>query len=238
VSVDFSNDDQLMDLMFKAGFDRVFIGLETPDPDSLREANKYQNIKQNLEESIKKIQSFGFEIQGGFIVGFDSDKPTIFDKQFEFIQKNGIVTAMVGILNAPRGSELYSRLLKENRLRGEISGNNVDINTNIIPKMNLEFLIKNYKNLVAKLYQPKNYYDRLKKFLVNYKVPGFSKAKIGFQEISAFIKSIFILGIVGKERKQYWKMFFWSLFKKPKAFPKMISLSIYGYHFRKIAENL
>ncbi|PNR95100.1 B12-binding domain-containing radical SAM protein [Petrotoga olearia] len=238
VSVDFSNDDQLMDLMFKAGFDRVFIGLETPDPDSLREANKYQNIKQNLEESIKKIQSFGFEIQGGFIVGFDSDKPTIFDKQFEFIQKNGIVTAMVGILNAPRGSELYSRLLKENRLRGEISGNNVDINTNIIPKMNLEFLIKNYKNLVAKLYQPKNYYDRLKKFLVNYKVPGFSKAKIGFQEISAFIKSIFILGIVGKERKQYWKMFFWSLLKKPKAFPKMISLSIYGYHFRKIAENL
>lgn len=164
VSIDFSNDDQLMDLMFKAGFDRVFIGLETPDPDSLREANKYQNIKQNLEESIKKIQSFGFEIQGGFIVGFDSDKPTIFDKQFEFIQKNGIVTAMVGILNAPRGSELYSRLLKENRLRGEISGNNVDINTNIIPKMNLEILVKNYKNLVAKLYQPKNYYYRLKNF--------------------------------------------------------------------------
>nr|WP_211286406.1 DUF4070 domain-containing protein [Petrotoga miotherma] len=176
--------------------------------------------------------------RGGFIVGFDSDKPTIFDRQFDFIQKNGIVTAMVGILNAPRGSELYSRLLKENRLRGEISGNNVDINTNIIPKMNLEFLVKNYKNLVAKLYQPKNYYDRLKKFLANYKVPGFSKAKIGFQEINAFIKSIIILGIIGKERKQYWRMLFWSLFKKPKALPKMISLSIYGYHFRKIAENL
>jgi radical SAM superfamily enzyme YgiQ (UPF0313 family) len=238
VSIDFSNDDELMNLMFKAGFDRVFIGLETPDLDSLREANKYQNIKQDLEESIKKIQSFGFEIQGGFIVGFDSDKPTIFDSQFDFIQKNGIVTAMVGILNAPRGSELYSRLLKENRLRGEISGNNVDINTNIIPKMNLEFLVKNYKNLVAKLYQPKNYYDRLKKFLSNYKVPEFSKAKIGFQEISAFIKSIIILGIIGKERKQYWGTLFWSLFKKPKTLSKMISLSIYGYHFRKIAENL
>jgi hypothetical protein len=78
----------------------------------------------------------------------------------------------------------------------------------------------------------------LKKFLVNYKVPGFSKAKIGFQEISAFIKSIFILGIIGKERKQYWGTLFWSLFKKPKTLSKMISLSIYGYHFRKIAENL
>ncbi|WP_370445888.1 B12-binding domain-containing radical SAM protein [Petrotoga sp. 9PW.55.5.1] len=238
VSIDFSNDDELMNLMHDAGFDRVFIGLETPDVDSLKEANKYQNLKKDLQESIKKIQSHGFEIQGGFIVGFDNDKPTIFDKMFEFIQNNGIVTAMVGILNAPRGSELYNRLLKENRLKGEISGNNVDVNTNIIPKMNFDFLINNYKNLMNKLYSPKYYYARMKKFLVNYIAPNNSKPKIGLQEIKAFIKSIFVLGIFGKERKHYWKTFFWGLFKKPQAFPKFITLSIYGYHFRKISSKL
>jgi len=238
VSIDFSNDKELMNLMHNAGFDTVFIGLETPDVDSLKEANKYQNLKRDLQESIKKIQSYGFEIQGGFIVGFDNDKPTIFDKMFEFIQNNGIVTAMVGILNAPRGSELYNKLLKENRIKGEISGNNVDVNTNIIPKMNFDFLVNNYKNLVNKLYSPKYYYERMKQFLVNYIPPNNSKPKIGLLEIKAFIKSIFVLGILGKERKHYWKTFFWSLFKKPQVFPKVISLSIYGYHFRKISSKL
>ncbi|MGC8611042.1 MAG: B12-binding domain-containing radical SAM protein [Athalassotoga sp.] len=238
VSIDFADDDELMTLMSNAGFDRVFVGIETPDPESLKEANKYQNIKHDLEKSIRKIQSFGFEVQGGFIVGFDSDMPTIFKRQFDFIQGNGIVTAMVGLLNAPRGSQLYERLRNENRLRGEMTGDNVDVMTNIVPKMDSNVLVNGYKTLVASLYNPQNYYKRLKEFLSIYKAPKFIKSKISLPEIGAFLRSIFVLGIFGKERKEYWKLLTWSLFKKPKAFSKAISFAIYGYHFRKVAEKI
>ncbi len=238
VSIDFADDDELMELMSQSGFDRVFVGIETPDPESLKEANKYQNIKHDLEKSINKIQSFGFEVQGGFIVGFDSDMPTIFKRQFDFIQNNGVVTAMVGLLNAPRGSQLYEKLRNENRLLGEMTGDNVDVMTNIIPKMDSKSLVSGYKSLVGLLYNPKNYYKRLKKFLAVYKVPNFPKSKISASEIGAFFKSIFLLGIFGKERKEYWKILTWSLFKKPKVFSKAVSFAIYGYHFRKVAEKL
>ncbi len=238
VSIDFADDDELMELMYQSGFDRVFVGIETPDPESLKEANKYQNIKHDLEKSIRKIQSFGFEVQGGFIVGFDSDMPTIFKRQFDFIQNNAVVTAMVGLLNAPRGSQLYEKLRNENRLLGEMTGDNVDAMTNIIPKMDPKVLVNGYKSLVDLLYNPKNYYNRLKEFLSVYKVPKFSKPKISLPEIGAFLKSIFLLGIFGKERKEYWKILTWSLFKKPKVFSKAVSFAIYGYHFRKVAERL
>ncbi len=238
VSIDFSDDDELMELMSKSGFDRVFVGIETPDLESLKEANKYQNIKHDLEKSIRKIQSFGFEVQGGFIVGFDSDMPTIFKRQFDFIQNNGVVTAMVGLLNAPRGSQLYEKLRDENRLLGEMTGDNVDAMTNIIPKMDSKALVNGYKNLVGLLYNPQNYYKRLKEFLSVYKVPNLPKPKLSASEIGAFLKSIFLLGIFGKERKEYWKILTWSLFKKPKVFSKAVSFAIYGYHFRKVAEKL
>lgn len=238
VSIDFADDDLLMNLMSEAGFDRVFVGIETPDSESLKEANKYQNVRHDLEKSIRKIQSFGFEVQGGFIVGFDNDMPTIFKRQFDFIQGNGIVTAMVGLLNAPRGSQLYEKLKNENRLLGEMTGDNVDAVTNIIPKMDSKVLVNGYKSLVNLLYSPQNYYKRLKEFLSVYKIPNFKKTKISISEIGAFFKSIFLLGIFGKERKEYWKILTWSFFKKPRLFPKVVSFAIYGYHFRKVAEKI
>jgi radical SAM superfamily enzyme YgiQ (UPF0313 family) len=238
VSVDLSDDEELMNLMEEAGFNRVFVGIETPDPDSLQEANKYQNIKHDLKISIQKMQSHGFDVQGGFIVGFDSDKPTIFQRQFDFIQETGIVTAMMGILNAPRGSALYERMRKEKRLIGEITGDNVNISTNFIPKMNPKVLIEGYKKLILDLYSPKNYYERLKKFLSVYKLPKLSRPKIDFNDVRAFLRSMLFIGIVGKERREFWKMLFWSLFKKPKYFSTTVALAIYGYHFRKIAEKI
>lgn len=238
VSIDLADDEELMKLMVKAGFNRVFVGIETPDPDSLKEANKYQNIKHDLKKSIQKMQSFGFDVQGGFIVGFDNDRPTIFDRQFEFIQESGIVTAMMGILNAPRGSALCERMRKEKRLIGEITGDNVNISTNFIPKMDPKILISGYKNLVNKLYSPRNYYVRLKKFLSVYKLPKLSRPKVDFNDVRAFLRTILVIGIFGKERKEYWKMLLWSFFKKHKYFPTVVAFAIYGYHFRKIAEKI
>ncbi len=238
VSVDLSDDDELMDLMEEAGFNRVFVGIETPDPDSLQEANKYQNIKHDLKVSIQKMQSHGFDVQGGFIVGFDNDKPTIFKRQFDFIQETGIVTAMMGILNAPRGSALYERMRREGRLIGETTGNNVNISTNFIPKMDPRTLIEGYKKLISALYSPKNYYERLKKFLSVYKLPKLSRPKIDFNDVRAFLRSTFYIGFLGKERKEYWKMLLWSIFKKPKYFSTVVAFAIYGFHFRKIAEEI
>ncbi|OAA30041.1 methyltransferase [Kosmotoga arenicorallina S304] len=239
VSIDLSDDDELISSMVQAGFNKVFIGLETPDMKSLKEANKRQNITHDLEKSIKKLHSSGLEIQGGFIVGFDNDTPTIFKRQFNFIQKNSIVTAMVGILNAPRGSKLYERMKAEGRLIGESIGNNVDVSVNFIPKMNLNILISGYKALVNRLYSPRNYYARLRKFLSTYRLPDISKPKrITFTEIKAFLRSIFVIGLFGKERFEYWKLLIWSFFKKRKYIPLIVALMISGFHFRKIAEKI
>jgi uncharacterized protein DUF4070 len=144
------------------------VGIETPEEASPGECNKFQNRNRDLVESVKKIQKFGLQIRGGFIVGFDNDSPSIFDRQVEFIQKSRVITAMVGMLNAPRGSRLYKRVGKEGRLLEGMSGDNTDLSTNIIPKMGYEKLARGYKRIIKGIYSPKPYYERVKAFLKEY----------------------------------------------------------------------
>ncbi|MDH7512309.1 MAG: B12-binding domain-containing radical SAM protein [Clostridiales bacterium] len=235
-SVNLSDDEELMQLMVKAGFRRVFIGIETPNEDSLAECNKHQNKNRDLIACVKKIQGAGLEVQGGFIVGFDNDPPSIFERQIRFIQKSGIVTAMVGLLNAPRGTRLYHRLKKENRLLNDPSGDNTDCSLNFVPKMNIETLINGYKNIVKTIYSPDHYYKRVIKFLKEYRPKQLrTKTSLKFSYFKAFLKSIWILGIKGKERLYYWKLISWTLLRRPRFFSLAISFAIYGFHFRKIA---
>ena len=236
-SINLSDDEELMQLMVKAGFRRVFIGIETPNEESRTECNKYLNKNRDLIACVKKIQDNGFEVQGGFIVGFDNDPPSIFERQIRFIQKSGIVTAMVGLLNAPRGTRLYHRLKKEDRLLNDPSGDNTDFSLNFTPKMNREILINGYKKIVNTIYSPKHYYKRVITFLKEYK-PKALKKKIHFKfcYFKAFLKSIWFLGIKGKERLHYWKLISWTLVRRPRYFHLAISLAIYGFHFRKIVE--
>jgi radical SAM superfamily enzyme YgiQ (UPF0313 family) len=239
-SINLADDQQLMQMMVAAGFNKVFIGIETPDEDNLAECNKKQNLNRDLVADIHRIQHAGMQVQGGFIVGFDNDNPTTFQRLTDFIQRSGIVTAMVGILQAPTGTQLYERLEKAGRILKNMSGDNVDGSTNIIPKMNIDLLKQRYKDLLNHLYSPSMYYQRVKTFLQEYELP---KVNVHIdlpmirQNLHAFIRSIFQLGIFGKERGQYWKLFFWTLFKKPSLFPLAIEFSIYGYHFRKINEQ-
>ena len=150
-SIDLADDRILMEMMVEAGFDTVFIGIESPDEMSLAECNKRQNKNRDLLESVKRIQREGLQVQGGFIVGFDNDTSFIFQRQIDFIQKSGIVTAMVGLLQAPVGTKLYERLKKEGRLLGGMSGN-TDGTTNIVTRMNLETLRKGYGNVLNHTY--------------------------------------------------------------------------------------
>jgi len=236
VSINLVDDAELMKLMVEAGFDQVFIGIETPDEGSLAECNKRQNKNRNLVEDVKRIQRTGLQVQGGFIVGFDNDTPSIFQRQIDFIQKSGIVTAMVGLLQAPPGTRLYERLKLEGRLCGPMTGDNVNGTTNIVPKMNLDVLCEGYKEILENIYAPEYYYQRLKTFLREYKAPSI-KPSIDFQHILAFFRSTFYLGIIGKERIHYWKLLVWTRVRRPKLFPLAITLAIYGHHFRKIYER-
>lgn len=236
-SINLADDAELMRLMVDAGFITVFIGIETPNEESLVECAKLQNQSRDLVASVKKIQNYGMEVQGGFIVGFDSDPLSIFKSQISFIQKSGIVTAMVGLLNAPPGTRLYQRLKKENRLVKAFTGNNTDCSLNFTPKMNHETLIDGYKRILNTIYSPKHYYERVKTFLREYKPHRETASRLRFHHIRAFFKSIWFLGIREKGRKYYWKLFLSTLLKQPRKFAISISLSIYGYHFRKVVEK-
>ncbi|MFO7987297.1 MAG: B12-binding domain-containing radical SAM protein [Desulfatiglandaceae bacterium] len=232
-SVNLADDPVLMEMMVKAGFDSVFIGIETPDEEGLTECNKQQNRNRDLIESVKLIQRAGLQVQGGFIVGFDSDTPAIFQRQIDFIQQSGIVTAMVGMLNAPPGTGLFERMKKEGRLTGLISGDNVDGSTNILPKMGLDALRQGYTDMLRHIYSPKHYYKRAMTFLREYKRPEIS-TPLDFQRLLAVVRATVRLGILGRERFQYWKIVLWTLFRRPRMLPLTITLAIYGYHFRKI----
>jgi len=236
-SIDLSDDEELMQLMVKAGFDSVFVGIETPNEESLAECNKLQNKNRDLVSCVRKIHKFGLQVQGGFIVGFDNDPPSIFKRLIAFIQESGIITAMVGLLNAPRGTKLYQRLVKEDRLLNDISGDNTDFSINFIPRMDYETLIKGYKKIVSRIYSPKHYYERVMRFLKEYNPLQEKAFHFHFNYLGAFFKSILLLGIKEKGRCYYWKLFFWSLFRRPRLFPLAITFSIYGFHFRKIVEN-
>ena len=234
VSINLADDPVLLKLMVQAGFNMVFVGIESPNEDSLTECDKYQNKGRDLVESVKQLQRSGLQVQGGFIIGFDHDSPSIFQQQIDFIQKSGIVTAMVGLLQAPLGTRLYKRLQKEGRLVHEYSGDNVDGSTNIVPRMGMQLLREGYRKILNQIYAPKLYYERVLTFLREYQ-PLKTKFQLEPQYFLALWRSIYQLGILGVERVQYWRLFFWTLFHRPRLFPLAITFAIYGFHFRQVA---
>jgi radical SAM superfamily enzyme YgiQ (UPF0313 family) len=238
VSVNLADDDELMHLMAQAGFNKVFVGIETPNEASLSECDKKQNTRRDLIATVKTLQNHGFEVMGGFIVGFDNDTPAIFKSQINFIQKSGIVTAMVGILNAPRGTRLYHRLQSENRLLKESTGDNTDFSLNFVPKMNRETLIDGYKEIMNTIYSPQHYYARIKTLLQEYKPRSRSfNLQSKRWNIQGFFNCMWFMGIRESGRRYYWRLLTSTLFTKPKSFPLVIALSIYGYHFRKVVNQ-
>ncbi len=235
-SINLAEDDELIELMVEAGFDSVFVGIESPNDESLAECNKFQNRRIDLKRAVTKLQGRGLRVLGGFIVGFDSDPPTIFDRQIEFIEDTGIVTAMVGLLNAPPGSKLYRRLEKEGRILGSITGDNTDFTMNFLPRMDRKALISGYRKIISTIYSPGVYYERIRRFIKGYRLPKVGGFKLRLSYIKAFLKSMWKLGVVGRERLCYWKLLLWTFLRKPRALPLAVRLSIYGYHFRKIFE--
>jgi radical SAM superfamily enzyme YgiQ (UPF0313 family) len=234
VSVELADDDQLINLMTQAGFVKLFIGIETPEENSLIECGKNHNVKRDLLASVKKLQRSGFQVEGGFIVGFDNDPLSIFESQIRFIQESGIVTAMVGLLHVLPGTRLHHRLRKENRMRSNASGDNMDFSLNFNPKMDAEVLIKGYHKILDTIYAPRHYYKRIRSFLKNYRPRKNTNNRPTFESFLALIRSFYYIGLLSHSRFRFWTLLLWTLFRKPASLPIAVTLSIYGYHFRRI----
>jgi len=236
-SLNLSDDPVLLDLMVRAGFEEVFVGIESPNPESLEECKKIPNKGRDLIASVQTLQKAGLQVQGGFIVGFDHDPASIFDALINFIQESRIVVAMVGLLNAPVNTRLYRRLKEEKRLLEVFTGDNTDFSMNFAPKMNREGLVNGYRKILGTIYSPKQYYQRVIDFLTAHEPQYRRSASLQAVHVSALLKSMVLLGVIGKERLYYWKLFFWSLFRRPRHFSTAITLAIYGFHFRRVFEQ-
>ncbi|MDH3328150.1 MAG: DUF4070 domain-containing protein [Desulfobulbaceae bacterium] len=235
-SVDLAGDEELMQLMSKANFFKVFVGIESPNTESLRECDKQQNTSSNLVESVNIIHRHGMQVMGGFIVGFDHDPENIFEMQIKFIQQVGIVTAMVGLLTALPQTRLWHRLKAEGRLLSDASGENTDGFLNFQPKMDKEQLLNGYRRLLDNLYSHKYYYQRINIFLKNYRPTA--KARISREDLHALLRSTWQLGIKSKARFRYWKLITKTLLLKRRAIPMAIELAIFGLHFEQILSRL
>jgi len=235
-SINLADDKDLMDMMVRAGFARVFVGIETPEESCLIECNKLQNNNRDLIECVNTIQRYGMEVYGGFIVGFDNDPPNIFQRQIDFIQRSGIITAMVGLLNAPRLSKLYQRLKNEGRIIDKFTGDNTNYSMNFVPVMDKDELLNGYQKIIHGIYSSKSYYARVLLFLKQYN-PPFTEP-LSFNRFMALVKSIVYIGILKKNRRYYWRLLLWSIFNKPKSFPLAVTYSIYGYHFRRVFRDV
>ncbi len=233
-SINLADDDKLLTMMRKAGFTSTFIGIETPVEESLQSCHKAQNENRDLLENVKQIQKAGLQVSGGFIVGFDSDTSSVFQRQIDFIQKSGIVSAMVGLLNAPKNTRLYEQMEEENRLTVDATGSNTDFTMNFTPKMDKQKLLEGYHRIINNIYKERPYYKRVRELFRSYKPVKTRKSDIDLARLKAFFKSIIVLGFLNKGRFEYWKFMVWTLVNKPKLLEDAITFSVYGYHFRSV----
>ncbi len=177
-SVDLADDPELLELMYAANFRHVFMGIETPREASLKETKKFQNVRgDSLSAKLARVQNAGIDVHAGFIVGFDADDASIFEDQFRFIQDNGILLAMVGMLQAIPKTPLHARLAKEGRLV------EADDNCNIIPaKMTREELRTGYWKLVSRLYEPSNFLER---YFHGYRYPEYHRRRARISRLAS-----------------------------------------------------
>src|ERR1041384_2025657 len=236
-SVNLADDEALLVDMREAGFRRGFLGIETPVEESLKEGQKSQN-RGNLLDSVEKIQSYGMEVMAGFIVGFDNDPIDVFQRQVDFIRRSAIPLAMVGLLNALPETQLWKRLEREQRLLGEATGNNTECTFNFKTRMDPAVLIHGYQSIMRTIYSPREYYERV---LLSFRrtaaeggQPNHYSLISGFAALSRIILK---LGVVDRERKEFWRFFTHTLIKHRDRVAESLRHAAMGYHCRKLSES-
>jgi radical SAM superfamily enzyme YgiQ (UPF0313 family) len=225
-------------MMRRANFRKVFLGIETPVEESLKEAQKGQNTRRSLLDSVHRIQSYGMQVMAGFIVGFDHDPVDIFQRQIDFIRQSAIPMAMVGLLTALPETQLWRRLSREGRLLIESSGNNMDGALNFIPTMDRETLLEGYRSILRTIYSPVEYYNRawasLKNTVTADRPPSYN---FNAANLLSFARVVYRLGILDSSRRNFWQFLNRALKARRGLLADAVILAAMGYHFRKVTEE-
>jgi radical SAM superfamily enzyme YgiQ (UPF0313 family) len=228
-SLNLAEDPELLRQMREAHFTRVFLGIETPVEESLRETTKFQNLRRSLLESVRSIQARGIEVMAGFIVGFDSDPKDVFERQIQFIREAAIPLSMVGLLTALPNTQLWRRLKAEGRLLKQSLGNNTLADLNFIPKMDAEELLAGYRKILQTIYSPREYFERASAFLSQ--LGTSARAPIVFSDLMAVGRSLWKQGLLSNYKLEYWKFLAQTAHRHRQHFDKAITLAIMGHHF-------
>jgi radical SAM superfamily enzyme YgiQ (UPF0313 family) len=235
-SLNLADDRELLQAMKDAGFSAVFLGIETPDEASLKATNKLQNTRRDLLASIATIQEYGLEAMGGFILGFDTDEDDIFDRLVEFIQKSAIPIAMVGLLQAMPGTQLFRRLSREGRIVHAGGGNNTGCELNFLPKMNAARLVEGYRSVLRRIYSGEAYYERVRTYL-NRCRPRY-RPHFSFGNVRAVFLSVLLQGVWSKSRLSYWKFVLTAATRHRHSFGAAMTMAVMGYHFQVMSARL
>jgi radical SAM superfamily enzyme YgiQ (UPF0313 family) len=228
-SLNLAEDPELLRMMREAHFTRVFLGIETPVEESLKETTKFQNLRGDLLESVRLIQAQGIEVMAGFIVGFDNDPPDVFQRQIQFIREAAIPLSMVGLLTALPNTQLWRRLKAEGRLIKQSLGSNTLADLNYIPKMDAEELLAGYRRIMQTIYSPHEYFERASAFLSQ--LGEAARAPLVFSDMMAVVRSLWRQGLRSNYRKEYWKFLAQTLQRHRQHLDKAITLAIMGHHF-------
>jgi radical SAM superfamily enzyme YgiQ (UPF0313 family) len=238
-SINLAGRPALLGGMVEAGFNAVFVGIETPSLEALKAAKKTQNLNMGLNDAIRSISSAGIEVMGGFIVGFDSDTPDIFDAQRALILDSPISIAMVGLLMALPETDLWRRLDRERRLRASGAGHIGDQfgRPNFVPTMDEATLLRGYGELLRSLYTADAYYDRVEAFLDLCEPGGPGGRKARLDELLVLGRILFRIGVVSPRRWRFWRLLRHVVRDRPRKFAWAMSRAIIGEHMIRYTEE-
>jgi radical SAM superfamily enzyme YgiQ (UPF0313 family) len=228
-SINLADDGELLSWMRAARFNRVFVGIETPVKACHEAAGKRQNVKADLLDSVRRIQESGMEVMGGFILGFDQDPPDIFGRQIAFIREAAVPVSMVGLLTAIPNTRLWRRLSGEGRILRESIGDNTAALLNFIPRMDPNDLLSGYREVMATLYRPEEYFGRARELLA--RLGSSPRARLVLADYLAVCRSLVRQGIFAKYRAAYWRFLGGALLHTRRHIGVAVTLAIMGHHF-------
>jgi len=238
-SLNMADDPGLLDLMVRAGFAAVFIGLESVSPASLAECHKVQNLKRNMARALATIHDHGIAVWGGFVVGFDSDTDATFDAQIAFIAESDIALATISLMTAIPHTQLHDRLRAEGRLLSHFNSGFVDATgLNFVPRMERRNLIAGYKRVVGHIYEPEVFYRRARKAVARCIPPALATFPFRKRELGTLFRALWHLGVRDEARRYFWRLVGVAALRGPTAVGLAITLLLMGYHLRKLSRDI
>jgi radical SAM superfamily enzyme YgiQ (UPF0313 family) len=236
-SMNIADDEELVGLMTRAGFTAVFIGIETPSPESLRETRKLQNLRRDLVSQVHSLLESGLDVWAGFILGFDHDGPESFDAMIQFIQQAAIPYAMVGMLSALPHTPLYQRLEREGRLRPEVPGDQFGL-TNVVTKLPVAQMVAGYSRVLETLYHPEGFFRRCRENIARWNPAAGSMRPLVGRDLACAWRAMRGQGITSHYRRAYWQFLRWVARHHPAKIGRAIAQAAAGHHYITYTRNV